>query len=66
MGDEPWNVPAGVLAMLAGTVGIYGVLFATGMFLYGNVGAGLGFSALALGGIFGVRALWPRVRGAVS
>lgn len=63
---EPWNVPAGVLAMVSGTVGIYGVLFATGMFLYGNLGAGIGFSAVALAGILGVRALWPRVRGAAD
>jgi solute:Na+ symporter, SSS family len=63
---EPWNVPAGVLAMLAGTVGIYGVLFATGMFLYGNLGAGMAFSAVAIAGILGVRTLWPRVRGATS
>lgn len=63
---EAWNVPAGVLAMLAGTVAIYGVLFATGMLLYGNLGAGIVFLAVAIAASLLVMALWPRVRGAVS
>jgi hypothetical protein len=52
--------------MLAGTVAIYGVLFATGMLLYGNLGAGIVFLAVAIAASLLVMALWPRVRGAVS
>ena len=31
-----WNVPTGILCMLVGSVGIYGALFSTGYFIYGE------------------------------
>ena len=31
-----WNVPTGILCMLVGSVGIYGALFSTGYFVYGE------------------------------
>ena len=31
-----WTLPSGILAMLAGTVLIYSLLFATGKFLFGQ------------------------------
>ncbi|MFA6109871.1 MAG: sodium:solute symporter family protein [Candidatus Latescibacterota bacterium] len=38
---EPrWDVPAGVACMFLGCVAVYGALFSTGYFLYGNLGAG--------------------------
>jgi len=61
--EEPWNVPLGVLAMLAGSTVVYAVLFGTGMFLYGRVGAGLVATSVALGAAALLVHLWPRVRG---
>jgi Na+/proline symporter len=31
-----WNVPTGILCMLVGSIGIYGALFSTGYFIYGE------------------------------
>ena len=31
-----WNVPTGILCMVVGSVGIYGALFSTGYFIYGE------------------------------
>ena len=31
-----WNVPTGILCMLVGSLGIYGALFSTGYFIYGE------------------------------
>lgn len=33
---EKWKVPIGILAMIAGTIGIYAFLMGTGMFIYGR------------------------------
>ncbi len=61
--DEEWNVPQGILAMLAGSVLVYAVLFGTGMFLYGEVVSGLVATAVATAaGILLIR-LWPSVKG---
>jgi SSS family solute:Na+ symporter len=63
---EPWNVPQGVLAMLAGAFAIYGTLFATGLFLYGRMAPAAVAAAVAVvSGGFLIR-LWPRVRGRVA
>jgi len=34
--NEKWSVPMGILAMLLGTVLVYGCMFATGNWIYGN------------------------------
>jgi solute:Na+ symporter, SSS family len=60
---EEWTVPRGILAMVAGAFGIYGVLFATGMFLYGRIGEALVATAVAVAGTVYVIRVWPRVRG---
>jgi solute:Na+ symporter, SSS family len=61
--EVPWNVPAGILAMVAGTTAIYGTLFMTGMFLYGETLAGILAAALVVGSVLALVRLWPRVRG---
>ena len=33
---QAWNVPTGILCMVVGSVGIYGALFSTGYFIYGE------------------------------
>lgn len=58
-----WTVPAGILAMLAGAFAIYGVLFTTGLVLYGRLGeAAVAAVISVLAMLYLVRA-WPRVRG---
>jgi SSS family solute:Na+ symporter len=48
VGDgEPWAVPRGILAMLAGCVAVYSALFATGFWLYGRTGLALALTALS-------------------
>jgi SSS family solute:Na+ symporter len=53
---EPgWGVPAGVACMFLGCVAVYGALFSTGHFIYGNLGAGTALAVVtALAGL----ALW--------
>lgn len=36
--DEAWRVPKGILCMVLGCVVVYGILIATGYWIYGNVG----------------------------
>lgn len=33
---QPWDVPAGIISMLIGTLAVYCALFATGNWIYGN------------------------------
>ncbi len=61
--DEAWNVPQGLLAMLAGSVLVYAVLFGTGMFLYGEVVAGLIAALVATLAAGLLIRLWPSVKG---
>jgi Na+/proline symporter len=37
---KAWNVPTGILCMLVGSIGIYGALFSTGYFIYGEIKQG--------------------------
>ncbi len=60
---EPWNVPAGILAMLAASTVVYATLFGTGMFLYGRLSAAILATAVAVGAAVLLLRLWPRVRG---
>ncbi len=45
-----WDVPRGILMMLTGTFAVYAWLFATGKWLYGQSGAALLFTVLAVAG----------------
>ncbi len=62
--DAPWNVPAGILAMVAGTTAIYGTLILTGMVLYGAWPEAALAALLVAAGVVALVRLWPRVRGA--
>jgi Na+/proline symporter len=55
------DISAGLLAALCGVMSIYGVLFTTGFLLYGALGKGLVCLAIAVGGLFGLVRLWPRL-----
>jgi solute:Na+ symporter, SSS family len=62
--DAPWNVPAGILAMVAGTTAVYGTLAMTGMLLYGEYAQAGVAAVLVVAAVVALVRLWPRVRGA--
>jgi Na+/proline symporter len=52
-GKTPWSVPGGLVCMLAGCLGVYAALFATGYWLYGEHPRALVLAAVAVGaGLF--------------
>ena len=56
-----WTLPSGILAMLAGTVLVYSLLFATGKFLFGQTGIAIILLIIAiLSALFLVR-YWNKV-----
>ncbi len=61
-----WSVPQGILAMLLGCVFVYGSLFTTGYFLYGNTTNGL--IALLITGVAGLLlyTVWKKLRGTIA
>ncbi|MDO5566701.1 MAG: Na+:solute symporter, partial [Planctomycetia bacterium] len=56
-----WSVPIGILCTLFSCIGIYGALFATGAFLYGNYIMGSVLSVLFVVGMLAVIPLWKRL-----
>jgi SSS family solute:Na+ symporter len=55
-GKAPWSVPASLVCMLAGCLGVYAALFATGYWLYGETRQALILAAMAVGaGLFLVK-----------
>lgn len=56
------DIPLGLLAALAGAVGIYSILFATGYFLYGHLLTGTLMSVLAVAALLGLLKLWSKLR----
>jgi Na+/proline symporter len=52
-GKTPWSVPGGLVCMLAGCLGVYAALFATGYWLYGEYRQALVLVTVAVGaGLF--------------
>jgi len=49
--DEPWDIPRGIIAMLLGCGFVYGILFTTGMLIYGDYTNGLIMAFISL--VFG-------------
>lgn len=62
-GAGEWTVPAGILAMVAGAFAIYGVLFTTGLFLYGRLGEAAVAAVVSVAAVVYLVRAWPRVRG---
>lgn len=60
--QETWDMPVSLVNVLLSTIGIYSALFAIGNFVYGNIMAGLGLSALFGVMIFLIFSLWPKLR----
>lgn len=56
------SLPRALASMSLGCCAVYGALFATGSFVYGENAQGVVLGALALGAAAGVRALWTPAR----
>ena len=56
-----WNVPTGILCMLVGSVGIYGALFSTGYFIYGEYLEGLILFSVTILAFFLLRKLMKKL-----
>jgi solute:Na+ symporter, SSS family len=60
---EAWLVPQGVLAMTAGVFAIYGALFATGSWIYGQTAAAVALTVLSAAASIYLIRVWARVSG---
>ncbi len=62
---EKWSVPMGIVAMLVGCILIYGILFTTGYFIYGQLTNGLiGLSLCFTSGAV-LLSIWKKIKGKV-
>lgn len=60
--SQPWSVPSGILAMLLGCAFIYGALFTTGYFIYGQTTKGLiGLGVVIASGIL-LNGVWKKMQ----
>ena len=57
-----WSVPQGILAMLLGCVFVYGCLFATGNWIYGNYTLAGIITLLALVSAIALNKVWKRIK----
>ncbi|MCS4087783.1 hypothetical protein GGQ10_002621 [Salinibacter ruber] len=57
--DAPSDLPYALSCVLLGSIGIYGVLFATGFVLYGRFLLGGICAVIATAALGGIGALWP-------
>jgi Na+/proline symporter len=60
--EDGSDFPLALLGMVLGAGMIYGALFATGYTLYGQFAPAIIVGALALGCLFGLLKLWPKMR----
>lgn len=61
-GEGAWDVPLGILAMVLGCAAVYGALFATGNFIYGNTMAAIAMTAASVVSIVLLFVLWGRIQ----
>ena len=61
----PWTVPSGILAMLLGCVLVYGCMFATGNWIYGNYSLASGLTVLVLIAAYFLNKVWNKIKGDV-
>ena len=60
---KPGQLPLEILGMFLGCLAVYGALFATGFFIYGEAFAGSLTTLLVAATVFGIFRLWPRLAG---
>ena len=63
--NEPWSVPAGILAMIMGLFLIYGCLFTTGYILYKEYDYAMITGALALVSGIGLTRIWKKIKATI-
>lgn len=61
-GNEKWTVPSGILAMIVGCVVVYGCLFATGNWIYGNYPLAIGLTILVLVAAIVLKRVWSGMK----
>lgn len=57
-----WTVPSGIIAMLVGCVLVYGCLFATGNWIYGNYGLASGLTILVIVSAVVLIKVWSKMK----
>ena len=62
-GDTKWTVPSGIIAMLLGCVLVYGCMFATGNWIYGNYGLAIGLTITVIIAGFLLKRVWDSIKG---
>ena len=62
-GEGKWTVPSGVLAMLLGCVFVYGTMFATGNWIYGNYELAIGLSVVVVVSAWLLKKVWDNIKG---
>ncbi len=62
-GVAEWNVPAGILCMVIGSVAVYSSLFATGYWIYGNRLPAVVLTAVAVASMGALARAWKGCRG---
>lgn len=60
-----WTVPSGILAMVLGCVLVYGCMFATGNWIYGNYALAGGLTALVVVAAYLLNKVWNQIKGDV-
>ena len=60
--NEKWTVPMGILAMLVGCVLVYGCLFATGNWIYGNYALATGLTVLVILAAIALKIVWGKMK----
>ena len=60
-GEVGWDVPAGILCMVIGCFAVYGTLFATGYWVYGNTVPAIVLTLVALSATFLLFRMWGRL-----
>ena len=59
--DPYWKVPAGILCMVLGTVGIYSFLFGSGHIIFRNYTAGLIYLVISFATLYGLSKVYPKI-----
>ena len=60
--DEPWKVPLEILAMIVGCFTVFGALFATGFWIYGETTNASIFTVVALVGMLALFRIWRNLK----
>ena len=59
--NQKWKIPTGIICMIAGSMGVYGFLFSTGLFIYGELFKASGLLLFSLLCGFVIFKLYPAI-----